>query len=64
MKSNETSLIITTLRKEILSGKYLAAANPFPSERGLARRFGVKRSVVAQALQDLSAKGFLVRRRG
>lgn len=64
MKANETSLIIATLRKEILSGKYLAASNPFPSERGLARRFGVKRSVVAQALQNLSAKGYLVRRRG
>lgn len=64
MKANETSPIIATLRKEILSGKYLSSENPFPSERGLARRFGVKRSVVVQALQNLSAKGYLVRKRG
>ena len=64
MKANETSSIIATLRKEILSGKYLSSENPFPSERGLARRFGVKRSVVVQALQNLSAKGYLVRKRG
>lgn len=64
MKANESSPIIATLRKEILSGKYVSPETPFPSERGLARRFGVKRSVVAQALQNLSAKGYLVRMRG
>lgn len=64
MNKNETGEIIATLRKEILGGKYLAEANPFPSERALARRFGATRSAVAQALQNLSAKGYLVRRRG
>lgn len=64
MEANETGRIAATLRKEILSGKYLAAANPFPSERALARRFGATRSAVVQALQNLSAKGYLVRQRG
>lgn len=64
MNAEKHRQIVSVLRKEILGGKYLSADSPFPSERGLARRFGVNRSVVTRVLQDLSAKGFLVRKQG
>ena len=58
------SKIVSALRKEILGGKYLSPHSQFPSERALARRFDVNRSVITRVLQDLSAKGFLVRKQG
>jgi LacI family transcriptional regulator len=56
--------IVTLLRKDILGGKYFSPKNPFPSERALVRRFGVSRSTISLALQDLCASGFIVRKHG
>ena len=63
MKDVKYERIFAALQQELNEGRY-DVQNPFPSEAKLVRRFGVSRSVVAQALQDLSAKGYLVRKHG
>lgn len=64
MEYQEYSQIVLTLRREILGGKYSSSMQPFPSERALARRFAVNRSVITRVLQELSVKGFLCRKQG
>ena len=56
--------IAETLRKEILGGKWRSKGASFPSERGLARRFGVSRPTITLALQELRGEGLIVRRHG
>ena len=56
-------MIFTTLRDEILSGRY-AHSRRFPSEAQLIRRFGGSRITVIHALQELCTAGLIVRRKG
>ena len=56
--------VAETLRREILSGKWLAPGSAFPSERALARRFGVSRPTITLALQELRGEGLILRQRG
>ena len=55
--------VYTALRHDILLGKY-DAAEKFPSEGMLMRRFGVSRITVRQAMTDLKNDGFLEARSG
>lgn len=55
--------IFETLRKEILSGKYLSSAR-FPSDNSLAKRFKVGRQTVYQAVSKLQDCGLVRRERG
>ena len=56
--------IAEALKKEILGGKWSSASSPFPSERGLAKRFGVSRPTITLALQELRGEGLILRQRG
>ncbi|MBQ0032219.1 MAG: GntR family transcriptional regulator [bacterium] len=64
MERTKYSIIVETLRKEILSGKWTSNSSTFPSERALVRRFGVSRPTVSQALQELRGQGYLQRQQG
>ena len=55
--------IFEVLKDEILGGKY-AKTRKLPSESQLMRRFGGSRVTVIHALQELCAKGLIVRRKG
>ena len=55
--------IADALSKEIAAGKF-GAGKPFPSETMLMRRFAVARHTVLRALDDLRARGLIVRRQG
>lgn len=52
-----------TLADEIRSG-ILPAGGALPGEPDLARRFGVSRMTVREALRDLAEQGLLIRRHG
>ena len=56
-------LLVETLRKEILEGKYSSAV-PLPSETALTRRHKVSRSTVQQAFRALENEGLIARRQG
>lgn len=64
MDRTKYSIIVETLRKEILGGKWSSNSATFPSERALVRRFGVSRPTVSQALQELRGQGYLLRQQG
>lgn len=64
MNPQKDTEIVSLLKKEILNGKYSATGSSFPSIRGLARRFGVTRSVIVRVVQTLRAKGLLVSHQG
>lgn len=64
MDRTKYSIIVETLRKEILSGKWSLNSASFPSERALGKRFGVSRPTVSQALQELRGQGYLLRQQG
>ena len=64
MERTKYSIIVETLRKEILSGRWSSNSATFPSERALVRRFGVSRPTVSQALQELRGQGYLLRQQG
>ena len=55
--------VYETLKKEILDGKY-SAARSFPSSTALARRFGITRFTVRQALDILAKEGLVRSLRG
>ncbi len=56
-------VISDTLKAEIISGKY-SNNRKLPSETQLMRRFKDSRATVIRALQELCAKGLVVRRKG
>ena len=58
---NRTFSIVETLGGAIVSGEY-SAANPFPNEGELARRLGVSRTIVREAVKVLTGKGLLTSR--
>lgn len=62
-KTSVSSEIFTTLRREILSGKF-ARNEKFPSEQMLVRRFKVARTTVRLALNRLKEDGILETRNG
>jgi len=64
MEQTKYSIVVETLRKEILGGKWSSGHASFPSERALVRRFGVSRPTVSQALQELRGQGYLLRQQG
>lgn len=64
MERTKYGVIVETLRKEILSGKWSSNPALFPSERALVRRFGVSRPTISQALQELRGQGYLLRQQG
>ena len=55
--------VYETLRREILDGRY-SAVRSFPSSPALARRFGITRFTVRQALDILAKEGFIRSERG
>ena len=55
--------VYETLRTEILGGRY-SAARKFPSSTALARRFGIARFTIRQALDLLVREGFVRSERG
>jgi len=50
--------VYETLKREILGGKY-SVSNSFPSSTALARRFGITRFTVRQALNILTKEGLI-----
>ena len=64
MELTKYGVIVETLRKEILGGKWSSNPASFPSERALVRRFGVSRPTISQALQELRGQGYLLRQQG
>ena len=58
LSRNKRSVIVETLRHEIVLGKY-AVNERFPSEQMLVRRFKVARATVSQALAELKKDGIL-----
>ena len=63
MREEKHRQIVEALRKDISDGRY-GAGRPFPSERALARRFGVSRPTVTMALRELRGKGLVVQEVG
>lgn len=63
MSDAKYSALFDALKKEILSGKY-ASNEPFPSVRGLIRRFGLSDRTVRHALDELFAQGLISRKQG
>lgn len=64
MERTKYKAVVETLRREIFSGKWSSLGNQFPSERALARRFGVSRPTISMALQELCGQGYLSRKQG
>lgn len=58
LNSTKRSVIVETLRHEIMLGKY-AVNERFPSEQMLVRRFKVARATVSHALAELKNEGIL-----
>ena len=58
LNSRKRSVIVETLRHEIVLGKY-AVNERFPSEQMLVRRFKVARATVSHALAELKNAGIL-----
>lgn len=56
-------MLLESLRKEILSGKY-TLEQPFPSVRALSRRFGLANTTVQRAVEELAHQGLIQRFQG
>ena len=63
MGNTKYRALLDALKADILSGKY-ASGQPFPSVRALGNRFGIARSTVAHALDELSHQGLICRQQG
>ncbi|HLR46299.1 MAG TPA: GntR family transcriptional regulator [Deinococcales bacterium] len=55
--------ILEDIRREILNGN-LGLGDQIPTEAALCERYGVSRMTVRQALDSLTASGYLIRKRG
>ena len=55
--------ISAALREDLKAGRY-AKGRAFPSERALAKRFGVSRPTISLVLRELRGKGLLVQQKG
>ena len=56
-------MLLESLRKDILSGKY-ASEQSFPSVRALSRRFGLANTTVQRAVEELAHQGLIQRSQG
>ena len=63
MKDIKYRTLVATLRKNILGGKY-DVHKPFPSVRALIKRFGLSKTTVQHALDDLAHQGLVFREQG
>ena len=63
MADAKSKLLVESLKKDILSGKY-GAGKPFPSVRALIRRTGLSNTTVLHALNELSHQGLILRKQG
>ena len=63
MNGAKNKMLLETLRKEILGGKY-ASGQSYPSVRALERRFGIPRSTIGHALDELFHQGLISRKQG
>ena len=64
MESARYKTIVEALRKDILGGRWLSPESAFPSERSLAKRFGVSRPTITLALHELRGEGLILRQHG
>ena len=55
--------LLGTLKADILKGKYASGQN-FPSVRALERKYGIPRSTIGHALDELFHQGLISRRQG
>ena len=55
--------VYETLKREVLGGEY-SSGKPFPSSTALARRFGIARFTIRQALDILAKEGLIRSQRG
>ena len=55
--------LLGTLRADILKGKYASGQN-FPSVRALERKYGIPRSTIGHALDELFHQGLISRKQG
>ena len=63
MKDIKYRTLVATLRKDILGGKY-DVHYPFPSVRAIIKRFGLSKTTVQHALDDLAHQGLVFREQG
>jgi len=63
MADAKSKLLIESLKKDILSGKY-GVGKSFPSVRALIRRTGLSNTTVLHALDELSHQGLILRKQG
>ena len=63
MQATKYSMLVETLKNEILGGKYVLS-KPFPSIRALIRRFNLSDTTVQRALDELFHQGLISRRQG
>ena len=61
--ASKRETIFAALCERIREGRY-ADGSPFPSERTLARRFGVSRPTISLVLRELRGKGMLMQQKG
>ena len=63
MADAKSKLLVESLKKDILGGKY-GEGRPFPSVRALIRRTGLSNTTVLHALNELSHLGLILRKQG
>ena len=63
MENAKFRMLLESLRKEILNGKY-TLEQPFPSVRALSRRFGLANTTVQRAVEELAHQGLIQRSQG
>jgi len=55
--------LFDALKADILKGKY-ASGQPFPSVRALVQRYGIARSTIVHAMDELCHQGLIMRKQG
>ena len=63
MKDVKYRTLVESLKTEILGGRY-GAKSPFPSVRALITRFGLSKTTVQRALDELFHQGLISRKQG
>ena len=63
VNDSKYKVLVETLKNQILGGKY-DVAKPFPSVRALIRRFGMSKTTVQRALDELFHLGLISRKQG
>ena len=63
VNDSKYKVLVETLKNQILGGKY-DVAKPFPSVRALIQRFGMSKTTVQRALDELFHLGLISREQG